>query len=168
MNSIWLEHPKYPGYRFSPEGNCLSLRQGRNKIRKLSKKSGYYFVALYNGNGNKQVHIHRILAEMFLEPPTNGRNHVNHKDGSPLNNSLDNLEWVTHAENRKHACRVLRKGIGERNGNSKLKENEVLEIKKMLSENVFQKTIAKKFGVSRTTISWINCGGTWNNRRDYK
>lgn len=42
------------------------------------------------------------MAQAFLNKP-NGKNEVNHIDGNKLNNSADNLEWVTSAENKKHA-----------------------------------------------------------------
>lgn len=35
---------------------------------------------------------------------------VNHKDGNTWNNDISNLEWVTQAENIKHAHDVLHKG----------------------------------------------------------
>jgi hypothetical protein len=32
---------------------------------------------------------------------------INHKDGDPSNNQLDNLELATHSENQKHRYEVL-------------------------------------------------------------
>lgn len=46
--------------------------------------------------------IHRLLAEQYLLNIDN-KPCVNHKDGNKLNNSLDNLEWVTYSENTRHA-----------------------------------------------------------------
>ena len=46
--------------------------------------------------------VHRLLAEYFIPNP-NGYDCVNHIDGVKTNNSLDNLEWCTKAQNNRHA-----------------------------------------------------------------
>lgn len=64
----------------------------------------------------------------------------------------DHLEPVTHAEN----CR--------RGSTAKLTEIQVRRIKFMLKNNLFGKaTIARQFGVHRTTISKIAMGKNWVN-----
>jgi len=66
-------------------------------------KHGYKIVTLKTGNRKyKQLLLHRLLAEAFIPNPEN-KCCVNHKDGNKLNNSLDNLEWVTYSENNQHA-----------------------------------------------------------------
>jgi isopentenyl diphosphate isomerase/L-lactate dehydrogenase-like FMN-dependent dehydrogenase len=61
-------------------------------------KAGYLVVSIYNENGKKYKWIHRLLGEAFVE----GRKEkyvVDHIDGNPLNNSLNNLQWITQREN---------------------------------------------------------------------
>jgi hypothetical protein len=66
----------------------------------------------------KVVKVHRIVAESFILN-YNSKPCVNHIDGNKLNNRLDNLEWVTYAENSQHALITgLRKG--ENNSKSRI------------------------------------------------
>jgi hypothetical protein len=64
-------------------------------------KSGYVSVRI---NG-KNYNIHRLIADSFGLPKHPECTEVDHVDGNPSNNRLENLEWVTHAENvqRSHA-----------------------------------------------------------------
>lgn len=67
---------------------------------------GYLFVCAKEEGRRKNLLIHRLVAEAFIPNPEN-KPEVNHIDGNPHNNKVDNLEWVTSSENRKHAYRVL-------------------------------------------------------------
>lgn len=51
---------------------------------------------------NRDWYLHRMLAVHFIPNPKN-KPQVNHIDGDKLNNSLENLEWVTKSENMRHA-----------------------------------------------------------------
>jgi len=46
--------------------------------------------------------VHRLLAEAFIPNPSH-LPYVNHRNGDKLDNSLGNLEWVTHSQNIRHA-----------------------------------------------------------------
>lgn len=46
--------------------------------------------------------VHALVASTFLPCP-NQTYTVNHKDGDPLNNIVDNLEWISRADNVRHA-----------------------------------------------------------------
>lgn len=55
-----------------------------------------------------------------------------------------------------------RKLCGENNDNAKLSKENVLEIKKLLDNDVYQVHIAKAFNVSQPLISLIKTGKLWN------
>jgi hypothetical protein len=78
---------------------------------------GYRFYTLIDDHGTVvRRYAHRIVAELFLEKPC-GNDYVNHIDGVKLNNSKNNLEWVTASENNNHAYSLgLSKGKSSGNG----------------------------------------------------
>jgi hypothetical protein len=65
-------------------------------------KDGYLFISMSKDNIRKFPKIHQLVANAFIPNPNN-YTCINHKDGDKLNNSIDNLEWCTFAENNKHA-----------------------------------------------------------------
>ena len=62
---------------------------------------GYMSVCIKSDRFKNNV-VHRLVADAFIPNPYN-KPQVNHKDGNKLNNCVDNLEWVTPAENIQHA-----------------------------------------------------------------
>lgn len=63
---------------------------------------GYLTVRLSREGKSYTKYLHRLLAEAFIPNPM-GLKYVNHKDGNVRNNQLNNLEWVSHAQNIQHA-----------------------------------------------------------------
>ena len=59
-------------------------------------------VALWKNGKPKDFLVHRLVAFAFI-PKIEGKNCINHIDGNPKNNSVENLEWCTHLENNRHA-----------------------------------------------------------------
>ena len=80
-----------------------------------SRKVGRYLSIQKAG---REFLVHRIVAATFLGQPLSACMQVNHKDGNPANNKLENLEFVTPSENMRHA-NMLRKGQEPRRGNWK-------------------------------------------------
>lgn len=146
-------------YLVSNFGNVKSKRYNK-PLKGFVNNSGYKRVQI--GSSKNKHFIHRLVAETFLKKEF-GKEFVNHKDGNKLNNSVDNLEWVTRSENDLHAFRNdLRKSRkGENHHNSKLTLSQVEEIKNLLSKNYNCTYIAEKYNVHRRTISDIKNKKTW-------
>jgi HNH endonuclease len=70
----------------------------------------------------------------------------------------------TPKDNSQDAVRKKRntKLYGERNGKAKLTRAAVLAIRRICKRGgVYQKTVAKQFGVSEATVSYVVSGGRW-------
>jgi hypothetical protein len=93
----------FSNYRIDIKGNVYVLK---NNILKQLKPSlinpGYYTVVLTNEVGRKKFYIHRLLATYFIPNPKNLET-VNHINGIKTDNSISNLEWLSKADNNKHA-----------------------------------------------------------------
>lgn len=88
-------------YLVSNHGKVISLNIG-SEMAQYVQKNGYAAVKLRSHNTKKTFLVHRLVASAFVPNPDN-LPEVNHIDGNKLNNSFNNLEWVTHSQNMKHA-----------------------------------------------------------------
>jgi hypothetical protein len=119
--------------------------------------NGYEMVMLYKSKKPKKYLVHRLVAETFIPNPL-GLSEVNHKDGNRLNNSIDNLEWVSSKQNKQHAI-----SMGLYSKLCSLTETDVREIRRLYaSGNYFQREIADMFNTTQFNVSWIVRGKGWS------
>ncbi len=106
--------------------------------------SGYIIVLI----DNKSYKLHRIIAKEFIDNPEN-KEQVNHIDGNKLNNSVDNLEWVTNKENQIHK---FKNGLGNnftrKIGQYDLNNNFIKEFPSIVSA-------AKEVNVSKSCVQGV-------------
>ncbi len=122
---------KYIG--FTKDGKVYSLVTG--KILKPRKNAiGRSVINFKHLEPKKYARglYYRLLARTFIGRPLCHIDkeyrdlEVNHIDLNPLNNSLDNLEWCTHAENNEHS----------RINNKERKDQKTIEIKNIETEEI--------------------------------
>jgi hypothetical protein len=92
-------------------GNIYSIKS-KTQLKLARKSNGYLQAKLfvsYDTKTKKRVYVypyvHRLVAEYFIDNPSK-LPCVNHIDGNKENNSVDNLEWCTYAQNMQHAVRT--------------------------------------------------------------
>jgi len=158
---------EYLGHTVFEDGRIFS-KKGKQIKHRLNEK-GYPQVLLYHNGKDYCKRVHRILAELFIPNPEN-KKQVNHKDRNRANFNLDNLEWCTAKENAIHSvlnggrANWTRNNTGVKNGNSKLTESDVLQIRNLYSiGNYSQGKLSIKFGVNQPTINKIVNNKLWAN-----
>ena len=118
MKEIWKDIEWAQGYQVSNLGKVKSLERphkshhGTTYIQKeriLKTRldpNGYEKVGILKKDGKqKQVMVHRLVAEAFIPNPDN-LPQVNHKDENRSNNIVNNLEWCTAKYNQNYGhCR---------------------------------------------------------------
>ena len=94
----------YPKQRSSKFGKWMKLQLFIN-TKNRNKPHSQYTVGLYKDKSRKTFQVHRLVAQTFIPNPNN-LPQINHKDGNPLNNDIDNLEWCDGFGNMQHAAIV--------------------------------------------------------------
>lgn len=155
---VCVEHPNYA---ISACARVFRISTGKEMSQRLSGVPEYWYTRCCHNNKASTVRVHRMLALAWL-PNDNPevKTTVNHKDGNKLNNSIENLEWVTLAQNNQHGC-TLEGNYGEGLYNTELTDEYVHEICKKLVEGYRTIDIAKEYGVSNDIIRKIKAGDTW-------
>lgn len=95
-NGLFEVHRDGKIYRNTKKGKVLCSQN------KTARNKQYLTVSATINKKQKHFYVHRLLAQAFIPNPLN-KPQVNHIDGNPSNNDLNNLEWVTARENILHA-----------------------------------------------------------------
>ena len=89
----------FPDYFVYRDGRIRSDKRRESRFLKPGKdKDGYHYVILYSDGKKTFKRVHRLVAEAFIPNPDN-KPCVDHKDRDRTNNAVENLAWVTSAEN---------------------------------------------------------------------
>lgn len=186
MKEVWKEVFDNKYYLVSNKGRIRSLFTNKERSPFTTKK-GYKRVGLYyyekgrdegeldkRGRKRKTLKrygmegvqknklVHQLVLRTFTKKPE-WATMVNHKDGDKKNNSLENLEWSTNSRNMRHAYKngLNKRRSGGESGNSRLKIEEVREIRKRIKEGDSDTTIGRDYDVTAANIYRIRKGQTW-------
>lgn len=166
--------PGFEGrYAITKEGEVWSYSR-KNSVGRPAKgqwikqrlQKGYPVVYLRGANRKRGRNylIHRFLLLVFVGTPPIGRNETNHVNGKKNDNRLENLEWVSSSENRKHAWEIGLIKNTENRDRAALKRgfklrlftwDQAMDIRKMHSLGKAQTEIARQYKVNRKTINMI-------------
>jgi len=105
MDSATL--PDFPHYLVWPNGRIYSERK-RKFLSPAVDAKGYCRQPMRRADGKVVcLYLHRVIATCFLPNPEN-LPEVDHRDGNPRNNAVENLRWITHGNNIRAA--IARRG----------------------------------------------------------
>ncbi|MBK9126301.1 MAG: HNH endonuclease [Phycisphaerales bacterium] len=146
-------------YEVSDRGRVRSLdryartkggapRLSRGRILHLAVNSGGYMQVVLSREGvRKNASVHRLVAAAFLRRSDPCRTHVNHLNHDRSNNEVANLEWVTPAENLRHAIRHERFG--------KLRRADAAQIRALRLTGMSADQVASGYGITARYVYQI-------------
>ena len=149
-------------YYITEDGEIYSPISNR-WLKSRADKDGYQRITLMNEDGvRKAIPIHRAVLMTFAPCDNMSELQVNHIDGNKLNNSLENLEWVTTQENIQHSKENALHAFGERNAGAIINEETAKEIISLiLSKQYTLPEIAEKTNTSLFIVERIKYKKTW-------
>lgn len=158
MQEEWKEYPFDCRYKVSNLGNVKGIK---GKLLKPWKSGKYLYISL--GRKNK-ILLHRLIMITFCFREDYQKMQVNHKDGNPENNNLNNLEWVTPSENILHSYNVLKRKAACQNA-KKVNQKKVYSLNIETGEKLYfesQTDCALFYGCDKSNLTkYIDTEKVW-------
>jgi hypothetical protein len=171
--SIALEEirrcPSFEGYGVTEDGRLFSFRKrvpqltpkgvrftsgldysSPVQMKLHQRKSGHMCCSIWNGKVPRITGIHQLLMDAFVGP-ANGLNAL-HKNDVPTDNRLSNLRYGTDQDNAEDRVRNGGQRRGEEVPRSKLKQQDVIDIRNAWASGESQKDLAHQYRVATGTI----------------
>ena len=148
---MWRKIQDYD-YEINEQGEVRRIGTTVLKTQTHNER-GYCVVGLWKNNIGRKYYIHRLVAIAFVEGDHSLT--VNHIDGNKLNNTPDNLEWITKADNTRHQHKTGLASNATQYKPTKVPPEDYERIVERFDEGEPCDFIASDYGCSQPTISWI-------------
>lgn len=152
-----LEIKPYPldsDYMVYSDGRIWAKKKKKHFLKPNYNK-GYQRVCLSINKKKKNITVHRIVAETFLENPDN-LPQINHKDENRDNNDVSNLEYCTAEYNCNYGTRIKRVSETRKERNCKGKPVYQLdEDMNIITEYPSASAAARALNCAATNISVV-------------
>lgn len=176
---IWCDVIGYEGlYMVSSFGRIASLSRiihctnrdimSKNKILIpfTVAQHGYYAITLVINGNKKKFYIHKLVAKHFIPNPNN-LCEIDHIDGNPLNNNVENLKWCSHTENVNNPITRKRNSLSKIGKFNTSKSIPVVQLKDNILVKVYPSMAeAQREGYSQSKIS-LCCNGFINHYKGF-
>lgn len=165
MDEVWKQVLGFEGkYDISNFGRLKNVQRGSGivtgRILAPGKNlGGYHQYTLGKSGGRHTAHL--LVMQAFVGSRPDGMQ-INHKNGIKADNRLENLEYMSAADNKLHSCRVLGRARGESHGNAKITDDDVREIRLLGSTtSLTHAEIGLRFGITNKNVGYIIRKQAW-------
>jgi hypothetical protein len=132
----------------------------RGRIKKTPLVAGYPSLVLHDRGTRSTLYVHHLVVGAFIGPRPPGKE-VAHWDGDETNVTLSNLRYATPIENDADKIRHGTRTEGSRNGQARLTDQQVREIRRRSALGERRCDLAEEFGISAVNITNIVHGRIW-------
>lgn len=154
-------------YRVSDVGEVYSIKSAK-VLRPVYHGDGYPMVTLYDGRGGHcRTTIHKLVTAAFIGPRPSDCT-VDHVDNDKTNNAVENLRYISRAQNTSRAHKQGRVSYpGNCDNRRKLTPELVANLRRELEQLPLRrgekKKLAEKYGISPYTLTQIERRRAWKN-----
>ncbi len=159
--------PEFPFYLIGDNGSVWHCRTRGGLILKEWRQmtptiiqGGYSQIGLRRGKKLHSFDVNILVLIVFVGPRPEGLWGL-HNDGDPTNNHVGNLRWGTPTDNAADRIKHGRNAQGERNGEAKVTEDQVREIRRRCAAGEYQYVVGPDYGLSQTQVSRIVRRAIW-------
>ena len=88
------------------ENGCIYSYKYKKFLKPWQNKDGYQVVNLYDNEGKRKMYfVHRVVWEAVTGSPIPSNMEINHRSEDKTENSISNLELVSHKQNLNYGSR---------------------------------------------------------------